>query len=41
MRVCKESSKDLAGEKFTLGNLKELSMEDLCTWEKSDGIEDD
>ena len=35
---CKESGKDLAGDKWTIGELKGLSTEDLCTWDKSDGI---
>ena len=35
---CKQLAKDLAGDSWTLGELKELSTEDFWTWEKSDGI---
>ena len=35
---CKQSEKDLAGDKWDLGALRELSMENFCTWAKKDGI---
>ena len=35
---CKQSSKDLAGYKWNLGELKGLSTDDFWTWYKSDGI---
>ena len=41
LRECKELAKDLAGEKWTLINLKEIYEEDFWAWDNSDGIEDD
>ena len=35
---CKQSAKDLAGDKWTLGKFKELYTEELWNWEKSDRI---
>ena len=35
---CKQSTKDLAGDQWTLGELKELSTNDFWTWDKSDGV---
>ena len=35
---CKQSAKDIAEDKGTLGKLKELSTNYLCTWDKSDGL---
>ena len=35
---CKKSTKDLAGDKWTLGALKYLSTNDVWTWSKSNGI---
>ena len=36
---CKQSEKYLVGDKWTLGNLKELYTEGLWTWVKSDRID--
>ena len=41
LRACKDFAKDLAGDKSTLGDLKELYVEDFCTWSKIVGLEDD
>ena len=38
MLDCRQSSKDLAGVKWTLGNLKVLSTEEFRTWANSDGL---
>ena len=38
---CKESAKELAGDQWDLGNVKELSTEKLWTWSKEDGIGED
>ena len=35
---CKQLVKDLAGDGWTLGDLKEISTDDLWTWAKSDRI---
>ena len=35
---CKQSAKYLAGDKWNLRYFKALSIEDLWTWAKSDGI---
>ena len=35
---CKQSSKDLAGDKCTLGALKKLSTDDFWNWAKKYGI---
>ena len=35
---CKQLEKDLAGDKWDLGNLKEISMDDFWTWAKKDVI---
>ena len=35
---CKQSENDLAGDGWTLGNLKELSTDEFLTWAKSNGI---
>ena len=35
---CKQLAKDLAGDIWTLGELKELSIEASCNWSKSDII---
>ena len=35
---CKESAKDPIGDKYTLGNLKVLSLEDFWNWAKSEDI---
>ena len=35
---CKESAKDLAGDKWTLSDLKALSTEQLWDWDKSGGL---
>ena len=38
IRACKELTKDLAGGKWNLVDLKELSTAELWTWENSDGL---
>ena len=38
---CKRSAKDLAGDKWTLGGLKGLSIDNFYTWIKSGGVEYD
>ena len=38
MLECKQSEKYLAGDSCTLGEMKELSTDNLCTWDKSDRI---
>ena len=35
---CKQSIKDLEGDKWTLGNLKSLSTKDFCIWDNSDRL---
>ena len=35
---CKQSAKDLEGDKCTLGDFKVLSIEDFWTWDKSYGL---
>ena len=30
---CKQLGKDLVGDKWTLGDLKGISMDDLCNWD--------
>ena len=35
---CRESENDLAGYKWTLGNVKAISTEQLWTWDNSDGL---
>ena len=32
---CKQLAKDIPGDKWTLGGLKELSTDEFCTWYKS------
>ena len=34
----KQLAKDIAGDKCTLGTLKDLSTDNVWTWENSDGI---
>ena len=34
--TCKQSAKDLTGDEWTLGDMIELSTEDLWTWAKKD-----
>ena len=41
LMVCRESAKDLAGDKWTLGNLKAPSKERFWDWEKGGGLDDD
>ena len=36
--TCKQSSKELAGDEWNLGNLSGVSTEDFWTWEKTDTI---
>ena len=36
---CKQSAKELAGDKWDLGVLKGLSTDDFWDWAKKDGIE--
>ena len=36
--MCKQSTEELAGDEWTLGNLSRVSTEDFWTWEKSDTI---
>ena len=38
MVECKHSAKDLAGDSWDLGALKELSTYNFCTWAKKYGI---
>ena len=35
---CKQSSNDLAGDKWNLGDLKGISTDDFWTWDKCDRI---
>ena len=35
---CKHSVKDIAGDKWTLGDLKAISTEDFWDWVNSDGL---
>ena len=35
---CKQSAKDLSGEKWNLGKLKDISIQDFWTWAKSDEL---
>ena len=36
---CKDLEKDIAGDNYTLVNFKVLSIEQFCTWDNSDGID--
>ena len=36
---CKELTKELAGDQWNIGDIKELSTERLWTWDKEDEIE--
>ena len=40
LRACKELAKDIAGDKWTLVYLRELSTDNFWYWENSDGLED-
>ena len=41
LKACKQSENDIAGEKWNLRYLKELSIEDLWTWDNSEEYDDD
>ena len=36
--TCKQSSKEIAGGKWTIGNMRGVSMKDFWTWVKTDTI---
>ena len=38
---CKKYVKEHTGDKWTLSEIKELTMEKLWTWDKKDGIKND